>query len=219
MKKLNAFYKKYKHASLLLYIFIYFPWFLLLEEHVTHYTPIKLPIDDFIPFCEFFIVPYILWFLYIAVPVVYFLFTSKKDYYYLCAYLFTGMTVFLIICTVWPNGQDLRPLTFPRENIFTDMVRSIYNTDTNTNVFPSIHVYNSIATHVAIVKSERLRPYKWVRVSSLVLMVSICLATVFLKQHSCMDMLGAIALSILLYPVVYKLDHSYLLSTINEEEF
>ncbi|MBR6638423.1 MAG: phosphatase PAP2 family protein [Lachnospiraceae bacterium] len=219
MDKIKNFLKKYKHATLLLYVFIYFPWFFLLEEHVTHYTPIKIWLDDYIPFCEYFIVPYLLWFAYIAVVVLYFLFTSKKDYYYLCANLFIGMTIFLIISTVWPNGQDLRPAFFPRDNIFTDLVRNLYEGDTCTNVFPSLHVYNSVVIHIGVAKSEKLRKYKWIQISSFILMVSICLATVFLKQHSCMDVFGALALNYLIYGLVYKLDHSYLLSTFNKEEY
>ncbi|MBQ9765987.1 MAG: phosphatase PAP2 family protein [Lachnospiraceae bacterium] len=216
--KFKAILHKYKHASLLLYVFIYFPWFFLLENLVTHYTPIHIRLDDFIPFCEYFIVPYLLWFLYITVPVVYFLFTDKKSYYYLCAHLFIGMTIFLIICTVWPNGQDLRPIYFERDNIFTDMVRTLYSGDTHTNVFPSLHVYNSVVTHIAIAKSEKLRKYKWLRISSFVLMVSICLATVFLKQHSCLDLFGGLVLCFLVYKPVYCMDHSYLISLFSEED-
>lgn len=217
--KLKLFFKKYRHACILLYIFIYFPWFLMLEEHIVNYTSIHIWLDDLVPFCEFFIIPYFLWFAYVPAAVVYFLFTSKKEYYYLCAHLFIGMTIFLVICTIWPNGQDLRPTVFPRDNIFTDMVRHLYNGDTSTNVFPSIHVYNSIATHIAIAKSERLAKHKWIRISSFILMISICLATVFLKQHSCMDVFGGIVLSALIYKLVYKTDHSYLFSLLHEEEF
>ena len=79
MDKIKNFLKKYKHATLLLYVFIYFPWFFLLEEHVTHYTPIKIWLDDYIPFCEYFIVPYLLWFAYIAVVVLYFLYLFVKS--------------------------------------------------------------------------------------------------------------------------------------------
>lgn len=219
MNKIKFYLHKYRHASWLLYMFIYFPWFLLLENLVTHYTPVHSILDDYIPFCEYFIVPYLLWFVYIVVAVLYFFFTDKKGYYYLCAHLFIGMTIFLIICTIWPNGQDLRPIYFERDNIFVDMVRSIYNSDTNTNVFPSIHVYNSVVTHIAIAKSERLRKHKWILVASFILMVSICLATVLLKQHSCLDLFGGLILSALVYKLVYKTDHSYLLQMLDEKDF
>ena len=45
MKLKNRFtelVKKYKHAWVLLYIFIYMPWFMYLEKHVTtHYHVIR----------------------------------------------------------------------------------------------------------------------------------------------------------------------------------
>ncbi len=219
MNKIKFYLHKYRHASWLLYMLIYFPWFLLLENLVTHYTPVHSILDDYIPFCEFFIVPYLLWFAYIVVVVLYFFFTDKKGYYYLCAHLFIGMTIFLIICTIWPNGQDLRPIYFEHDNIFVDMVRSIYNSDTNTNVFPSIHVYNSVVAHIAIAKSKRLKKHKWVCVTSFILMASICLSTVFLKQHSCIDLFGGLILCALVYQLVYKTDHSYLLQMFDEKDF
>lgn len=67
------------------------------------------------------------------------------------------MTIFLIVCTIFPNGLNLRPVTFPRENIYTDLVRMIYLVDTPTNVLPSIHVYNSIGAMAAIAHSTSLK--------------------------------------------------------------
>ena len=55
----------YSHAWVLLYAFIYFPWFTYLERHVTdNYFVIHSIFDDYIPFCEYFIIPYLLWFAY-----------------------------------------------------------------------------------------------------------------------------------------------------------
>lgn len=201
---MKAFISKYKHAWLLLYAFIYMPWFMFLEQNVVHYSKIHIALDDYIPFNEYFIIPYLLWFAYVAGAIMYFFFTNKQDYYRICAFLFIGMTVSLIICTIWPNGQDMRPVVFERENVFTDMVRSLYLTDTPTNVFPSIHVYNSIGVHIAVMNSAALKKKKLIRAASFILMVSICLATVFLKQHSAMDGFGAIAMAFIMYRLVYK---------------
>ena len=61
----------YSHAWVLLYAFIYFPWFTYLERHVTdNYFVIHSIFDDYIPFCEYFIIPYLLWFAYIAVTLM-----------------------------------------------------------------------------------------------------------------------------------------------------
>lgn len=96
--------KKYRHAWVLLYGFIYFPWFTYLERHnASEYFFIHSPLDDYIPFVEYFIVPYLLWFAFIAAAILYFLFTDKEGFYKLTAFLFTGMTIFLIICSHFPE--------------------------------------------------------------------------------------------------------------------
>ena len=204
MKNIKTFFSKYKHAWLLCYGFIYLPWFCYLEKTVTrHYHVMHVALDDFIPFNEYFIIPYMMWFLYVAGTIVFFLFRNKEDYYRICTFLFSGMTISLIICTFFHNGTDFRPAIDPGKNIFSGMVAALYQTDTPTNVFPSIHVYNSIGTHIAIMKSESFKKYPWVRAGSAILMVSICLSTVFLKQHSVIDMVGAAIMAYVIYGIVY----------------
>ena len=201
---LQRFWEKNKHFTLMLYFIIYLAWFMFLERHVTtHFHVIHMDIDDYIPFCEFFIVPYLLWFPYIAVVILYMGFRDKKEYFNLCAFLFTGMTLFLIISTVFPNGHFLRPTVYERDNIFTQLCTMLYSTDTATNLFPSIHVYNSIGVHLAIVNSEKTKHNKPVRLASGILMVSIILSTVFLKQHSMFDVLTAFLTASIAYLVVY----------------
>lgn len=93
------------------YFAIYLPWFLYLEKHVTtRYHVMHSVVDDWIPFNEYFIIPYFLWFAYIAAVILWFFFTNKEDYYRVCILLFTGMTLSLLICTLFPNGTDFRAL-------------------------------------------------------------------------------------------------------------
>ncbi|MGN0432071.1 MAG: serine/threonine protein phosphatase [Lachnospiraceae bacterium] len=208
MKKFKNLYMNYRHAiPLILYGIVYLSWFCYLEKKVTkQYTVIHMGIDDYIPFCEVFVIPYMLWFAYIAVVVLYFLFKDKTEYYRVCAFLATGMTVFLVISTLWPNGHHLRLEEFPRDNIFTQMVASLWKTDTPTNLWPSIHVYNSIGAHIAISKSKHFENRKGIRIASFILATSIILATVFIKQHSVFDVLTAFALSAIMYLVIYRYD-------------
>lgn len=196
--------KKYNHAWVLLYIFIYMPWFAYLEQRTNvHYYIIHSPIDDYIPFLEIFIVPYLLWFLFVAVTVLYFFFTSKTDFYRLSAFLIAGMTAFLAICTVFPNGLNLRPVVFTRDNIFVDLVKILYRTDTPTNVLPSIHVYNSIGVSIAIAHSRSLKQHPRIQYGSYILAGLIILSTMFLKQHSVTDVTAAIVMAFVVYPLVY----------------
>lgn len=208
MEKFKKFYERYRHAiPLIVYGVIYLTWFCHLEKTVTkQYTVIHMALDDVIPFCEVFVIPYFLWFAYIAAVVLYFFFKDKDDYYRTCVFLFTGMTVFLIISTLFPNGHHLRPYVMPRDNIFTRLVQFLYSTDTPTNLWPSIHVYNSLGAHFAIVKSKHFENKKGIRIASFVLAVSIILATMFIKQHSLFDVLTAFGLSAIMYLVVYRYD-------------
>ena len=201
---IKELFDKYHHAWVFLYGFIYMPWFSWLEKHVTsNYFVIHSVFDDYIPFIEIFIIPYLLWFVYVSGTVLYFFFTDKQGFYRICTLLITGMTLFLIICTIFPSGLNLRPSTFARDNIFVDLVRFIYRADTSTNVLPSLHVYNSIGCYIAIRNSQKLRQYKWVQNGSLVLTVSIVLSTMFLKQHSVVDVIAAIVMIYFIYQFVY----------------
>lgn len=196
---------KYRHGIILVYFFFYMIWFTYLERAVTRFTPVHSKLDDYIPFMEIFVIPYFLWFAYIFVTVAYFFFTSRKDFYRCCAFLFIGMTICLTIYTIWPNGHYLRVDldSLGRDNIFIRIVRMLYKIDTATNVCPSIHVYNSIGAMIAIRKSDRLKNIKWLQVSVLLLTVLISMSTVFLKQHSIVDVICAVALSIIMYAIVY----------------
>ena len=74
-KKFFDFIKKYKHAWVFLYLFIYLPWWIWLEKHVTtHYYVVQTEFDKYIPFIEYFIVPYLLWFFFIVAAFLYFFF-------------------------------------------------------------------------------------------------------------------------------------------------
>lgn len=205
---MKIFYERYKHAiPLIIYAVIYCTWFVYLEKTITHPSRIiHMKIDDVIPFCEVFVIPYFLWFLYVSAVVLYCFFTNKQDYFKCCAFLFTGMTVFLIISTLWPNGHHLRPYVMPRDNIFTHLVAHLYKTDTPTNLWPSIHVYNSIGAHLAVIHNQRLTQNKKLCTGSFVLCVSIILSTVFIKQHSMFDVLTAFVMSAVMYVVVYQAD-------------
>lgn len=209
---MKTFFQKYKHSLVLLYGLIYMPWFLWLESRANlPYHVIHVSLDDKLPFIEYFIVPYLLWFLYVAAVFIYLFFQkNKKEFYQYCIFLFTGMTLFLIISTVYPNGHLLRPSSFERHNVFTFAVQILYQADTATNIFPSLHVFNSIAAHRAVANNAKLRENLLIRGGSFLLMVSIILATMFLKQHSVLDVISGIMLGMLMDQLVYRTDFSFI---------
>lgn len=218
--KIKAFFIKYHHAWTLLYFPVYMMWFTWLERTVTtdtSYTNIHVYFDDLIPFCEWFVIPYVLWFVYIVVVMAFVLFTSRKEFYKASIYMFAGMSMCLLICTLWPNGQDLRVDEFAKDNILTSLMGFIYSADTNTNVFPSIHVYNSVGAVILISKNYILRKYNWLKISATILSILIILSTMFLKQHSVIDVLGGLALATLMYIPVYAVNWPRVAARVREK--
>jgi len=206
--KVNDFVHAHKEGiPFLVYTAFYLIWFSILENKVKipQYV-IHIEADNHIPFLPAFIIPYEIWFVYVLGTVLFFLFTSKNDYWKLFVFLVTGMTLFLLISSIWPNGQDLRPNLRGAEGFFEKWVLHLYRTDTPTNICPSIHVYNSLGVEFAIARSEKMRKHKWIQISSFVLCVMIILSTMFLKQHSVFDVATAFVLAILMYYLVYYLD-------------
>ena len=199
--------KKYRHGFI---IAIYFVAYLILfgyleQRPVRAYHIVHTVFDDMIPFCEIFIIPYLLWFPYVIMTVVYFLFRNKnkKEYFQLIFNLMMGMTVFLVVSYIYPNVQYLRPAVFPRSNIFTRLVAEIYRTDTPTNILPSIHVFNSLAVYFAIHHCQALKDRKWLQRGALILSVLIILSTMFIKQHSVIDVCMGATLALFGFWVFY----------------
>ena len=202
--KAGKFIRKYNHIWTLLYIVFYMPWFMWLEKTVTtDFHLVSMPIDYKIPFCEYFIIPYLLWFTYIAAVYVWMFLHDRKQFFRYISFIYTGMTLFLIISTIYPNGHLLRPLEFDRDNIFIKLVCFIYWADTSTNILPSIHVFNSIGAHMAVMHSPELLQKKWTVRLSRILCVSIILSTMFIKQHSCIDVILGILFGTIMNHIVY----------------
>jgi membrane-associated phospholipid phosphatase len=207
MKFLADFCKKYKHGFVMAaYTCFYLIMFYFIEHRdVRVFHVVHTVFDDMIPFCEYFIVPYLLWFPYMVLTVLYFIFINKdkREYYQLALNMMMGMTLFLVVSYVYPNIQHLRPTEFPRDNIFTDLVKMIYRFDTPTNILPSIHVFNSLAIHMSLTNCAALRNKKGVRIASLILTLLIISSTMFLKQHSVIDVCLGATLALFGYLLFY----------------
>lgn len=197
-----------KHLGLFVfgYGILYLLWFRFLEETVTQGTEFHIMhcvFDDLIPFVPAFIIPYLLWFFYIGVALFLLYRTDIDEAAKLGIFLASGMTVCLMICTLYPNGINFRIHADPTRDPFSFLTWVIQCADTPTNVFPSIHAYNAIGVNAAIWHSRHLQNRPAVRMASLLLMLSICCSTVFLKQHSVLDVVGAGVLAYFIDWAVY----------------
>lgn len=204
-----------REGIIFIYLAIHFAWYFLDEALIgTDFPGLHLmhcALDDLIPFNAWFIFPYLSWFLYMAIPGLYFYFHEKPVFEKFMLTLECGWFVCMFINSVYPNGQTLRPTSYP-DNIAGWLVALIQRADTPTNVFPSMHIVGALGVAVALFKSEKLRKKVWLQVCSVLLCITICLATMFLKQHSAVDVMGATVVFIATYLFVYHGPASKLLT-------
>ena len=197
LSKLNT--PEYRHLKLLLYWPMFGLFFLTVERLWIRetYSPISCPLDDLIPFCEFFLIPYLFWFVFLVGIHVYTLLYDVESFQRLMKFIMLTYSAAMVLYILFPNCQELRPVAFERDNIFTRFLEGFYQFDTNTNVCPSIHVASAMAMDLALCRSIPGRK-RWVRVLANGVFVLICLSTVFLKQHSIIDIFwGAVVTGVL----------------------
>lgn len=164
--------------------------------HVIH-----SPLDDLIPFCEYFLIPYVFWYALIVVSLLYFMFYNPENFKNLQKYIIITQVVAMIVYIVYPNRQDLRPESFVNDNVFTQLLGFIYSVDTNTGVCPSLHCAYSIGI-ASVWLSEKNIP-RWIKPSVVIAAVLICASTAFVKQHSIVDFFAAIPVCILAEILVF----------------
>lgn len=199
---INKFIKENKHFWWVLSLLPVLLWFKILESTLTPQYTIHTVWDNRIPFLKIFVIPYVLWFLYIAFGIIYTGLHDKKDFYRLLISLGAGMSVAYIIYMIFPNGLDLRPVVTGND-VLSNLVKFIYATDTPTNVCPSVHVINSMAVNTALINSKDFGARKHLKAASNILNILICLSTVFIKQHSVIDVMSGLIVASALYICVY----------------
>ena len=184
---------------------VYFLIYLAMERlFPTIQWATQTPLDRLFPFCEAFVIPYCLWYFLLVGTGLWLLMRDQdtfRRYMWFLALTFFLSALFWIIV---PNCQELRPAVMPRDNWLTQGIDLLYRIDTNTNVFPSVHVLGSMGAAWAVWKSSSLRSRKGLRIIVLLLAVLICISTLFIKQHSVLDVIGALALGLLVGLPVFR---------------
>lgn len=174
-----------------IYMVVYMPTFFWVEglDHGGNFHIIHTAIDDMIPVIEVFIIPYALWLPYLCAGMIAIAIRSRKISRKTSYMLMTGMTLFIIISLAYPNALELRAQLPDRENIFMDCIAYLHSIDTPTDVLPSLHVYDALAVAAGI--HFAFREKKALLISSDILCALIVLSTMFIKQHSVIDVISA----------------------------
>ncbi len=177
--------------------------FFLVEHLITdNYWVSWCIVDDWIPFFEWAVIPYVLWYPFQLFGAIYLLYQDTVGYKKYAVAFGAGFAMALLVCVIFPNGQDLRPAVFVHDNLATRLLTGIYAADTNTNVLPSMHVIGSFSICTALLKSESVKQ-RWMRTGAVCLSIVICISTVLVKQHSILDVIAAVPFCVILYFLVY----------------
>ena len=195
---------EFRHLWLLLFWPVFGILFAMVEKDVFNpvYTPVWCPLDDRIPFCEWFLIPYLFWFVFLVGMHLYLLLFDVPAFRRFMYYIMITYGVTMAIYLIYPTCQELRPEEFARDNFLTRFMAAFYAFDTNTNVCPSIHVEGSIAVALAAWDTPRFQTPLWRTVfMGTALLISV--ATVFVKQHSVLDVFWALVLCAAAWVVVY----------------
>lgn len=173
-----------------------------LMKNAYHYSVI-CAIDNKIPFIKEWIVIYTICYVFWAINYVLITREGKENWYRFA----TADLISRFICGVF---FILLPTTISRpqvmgNDIFSDLVRVVYQMDLPTNLFPSIHCLVSWFCFIGIRKSKKIP--KWYKVFSCIFAIMVCLSTQFTKQHYLIDVAGGIILAELCY---YCANHTHL---------
>lgn len=194
---------QFRHLQLLFGWVGYFMLYFLTENIIPAESchSVHMFLDDWIPFCEWFIIPYVFWYLLIVFSLGYFLLYDISSFKALQKYIIITQVLAMTAYILFPTRQDLRPEIFPRDNFLTDCIALLYRFDTNTGVCPSLHVAYSLGiASVWLRKKDAHWLWKSFVVAAVIL---ICLSTMFIKQHSAADFFAALPVCLLAEWIVF----------------
>ncbi len=202
LSKINT--PKFSHLKLLLGWVVYLTFFFLTERFIPQErcNLVYSPLDDIIPFCEWFIIPYVFWYFLLVFTILYFLLYNIETFKQFQIYIIITQIVAVTVFVVFPTMQDLRPEVMPRDNALTDIISFLYTIDTPTGVCPSLHVAYSLG--IASVWTKEKGVHLWFKLFVSLWVVLICLSTVFIKQHSVVDIFAAVILCLVAEAIVYR---------------
>ena len=183
---------EYRLLLLLFGWVVYFAFYFLTENLIPaeQCHPMHCFLDDLIPFREWFVLAYVGWYFLIVVSLGYFMFYNPRNFSNLQTYIIVTQVLAMTAYILYPSRQDLRPAVLPGDNLACKIIALLYAFDTSTGVCPSLHVAYSLG-----IASTWLREKSaawWVKTLVVIFVILICLSTMFVKQHSAVDVFAAI---------------------------
>lgn len=188
---------RFSHILLLAGWLVYFGFYFITENLIPEerFHDIHCLLDDLIPFNEYFLIFYGGWYLLVAGSLLYTLLYDVDEFKRLQTFIIITQVIGVIVYFAYPSVQNLRPEVFPRDNLFTRVLGLIYAFDTNTGVFPSMHAAFSFAVLSVGLRDRYLS--RGVKAALVFIVLMICLAVCFVKQHSALDVVAALPVAVI----------------------
>lgn len=195
---------RFSHLKLLFGWLGYFALYFLTENLIPRESchVIHCALDDLIPFCEWFLIPYVFWYGLIVISLLYFALYNVRGFKQLQTYIIITQVVAMAVYIIYPSCQNLRPAEFANDNILIDGVKFLYSFDTSTGVFPSLHCAYSFGIASVWLREKSAHPL-W-KAFVVVAVALICMSTAFIKQHSALDFFGALPVCLVAELLVFR---------------
>lgn len=155
-------------------------------------------IDTSVPFIKVFAVPYLIWYPFIVASLMYFCFYHRKTYYKVLSSMLAGMVTCFIFYYFFQTSVPRPDVT--GNDVFSFLVRFVYDSDGQYNCFPSLHVLTSYLMIIGMRHANKKITKPGICIITTALLI--ILSTQFIKQHVIMDLIFAIMLSDGIYKIV-----------------
>jgi len=179
------------------YTGVFIIFYKFLNNGTGNINSLVTTVDNTIPFLKIFIIPYITWYGYLAIGLIYLCIKHRKSYYTSLISLNIGILACYIIYMIFQTTVP-RPI-ITDSDILSKLVSMIYKNDNPFNCFPSMHV----TTTYIIMKGINSNKNKMVTSLSFnIIGILIIISTQFVKQHVVLDLVVAILLSEVVFRVI-----------------
>jgi membrane-associated phospholipid phosphatase len=188
--------------------------YLLINKFSGSAHDITIHLDSYIPLMKIFVIPYIIWYLFVPVSFLLLCLKDKRVYY-------KSILVYSLGCIIASIIFILYQTTVPRTQIYgndvlTKIMLLIYANDKPVNCLPSIHVFTCYLIMRAVPVSK-LKGFRNNLITAF-FSITIILSTLFTKQHALLDVLSGILLAETLIFLVNRYE-DYLLELTKKDLF
>lgn len=192
------------YICIVTYLVAHTSLFFLISNFVEPKYYMHTAFDDMVPLCEYLIVPYVSWFFAFAGSLVFMVRNDRCNFWRMFLAQVLGSTICCVVYVFFQNAITM-PQQTVNHNIFSLILELVWASDNTTNACPSLHVLSSTVIAVVTWYSNYFKNKPIFKIAIILWMIIICTSTMFVKQHSIIDVICGAILGIILALVAKKL--------------